>query len=226
VIEVAANKSVRIHGVKGFESWGEGPERIRKALTTWSSMQETKPFATAAEPRVVLRIEPSVDLKTVFELLKIARNGASELSVEFAEFSYLRIPPEPDDRSRTEDLMPNPLFLIAALDTKGAVTLNNEASGTDKDLSTIESKLRDIFKERERQGIFRENTNDVEKTVFVRVPESARFADLISFAKAISRSGADSLWLAMEKIRFIEDPPEILTFDSIIKRKPTPKPKP
>jgi hypothetical protein len=226
LIEIAANRSVRIPGIKGYESWGPGPEAIKNALARSVATQESKLFEPTIHPHVMVRAAPELDMKTVFDLLKVARNGSSELSVEITDNSFLGVPPEPRDPGEIE-VKPNPLFLLAAFDDKGQVTLNNEAYGSLKDLSVIGSRLKQIFKEREDNGVFRENTNEIEKSVFVRATESARFADLSSFAKAISMSGGDRLWLAIEKIGLMEDPPpELVDFDSIMSLPVNPKVKP
>ena len=226
VIEIAANRSVRVPGVKGYESWGPGPETIKNALARSVATQESKPFEPPIHPRVIVRVAPELDMKTVVDLLKIARNGASELSVEITDHSFLRVPPEPTDPGEL-DVKPNPLFLLASFDDKGLVTLNNEASGSLKELSLLGSKLKQVFKDREENGVFRENTNEIEKTVFIRAPESARFFDLISFATTISGAGGDRLWLAVEKVGFMQDPVELVDIDSIMSLPPVnPKVKP
>lgn len=226
IVEIAADKNVRIQVVTGYESWAPGPATLKKALAEYIAMQDPKFFRIAEPARVVVRAASSLDMKTLMEFLKIARNGASELSVEVTEFYSLKIPDEPKDLLES-DVKPNPLFLLAAFDDKGAVTLSNEPFGSVQDLSGIQLKLKNVFKERETNGVFRENTNEIEKTVFVRAPESARFADVISFAKALGDIGSDHLWLAIEKI-WIEEPLELFDLKQlppIPADKPNPRPK-
>jgi biopolymer transport protein ExbD len=219
LIEIAADKRVRIPGVKGLESWAGGPKTINNALARSVATQESKPFEHPVYPRVMVRVAPELDIKTVIDLLKVARNGSAKLSVEITEHSFLLVPPEPPDRVELE-VKPNPLFLLAAFDDKGLITLNNEASGSLKDLSIIGSKLKQVFKEREENGVFRENTNEIEKSVFLRAPESASFSHLASLANAISSIGGDRLWLAIEKVGFLEDPVEPEDSDSIMSLRP------
>ena len=234
-IEIAADKRVRTPGIKGYESWAPGPEAIKKAFAHYLETQKPKPSEHAVPARVVLRIDPLLDMLTVFDYVRIARSGASELSVEVSDYYSLNIAPEPDDRIEI-DVKPNPLFLIAGFDDKGSITLNNEAYGGLKDLSVIQQKLKNLFREREINGVFRENTNEIEKTVFLRVPESARFADVTSFAKAVADAGSDRLWLAIEKIMWFEERPELIELEPFLpaikptkqkaKRKPRPLRKP
>jgi hypothetical protein len=174
-------------------------------------------------------------MKTVFDLLKVARNGASELGVEFGASSPLQIPAEPKEPSGI-DVKPNPLFLLASFDEKGTVEFNREPTGSIKDLSVIGSKMRDIFRSREKNGVFREDSYEIEKSVFVRVPETARFGEATAFAKALADAGAEPLWLAIEKIVPFEERLEITDLDLILPRvkpkgdalpssKPKPRPK-
>ena len=222
IIEIAADKSVRIQAVTGYESWAPGPDTMKKALAEYIAMQQPKLGQGSVPARVVIRAASSLDMRTLIEFLKTARNGASELSLEVTEFYSLKIPAEPKVPIET-DVKPNPLILLAAFDPKGSITLNNEPSGRLTDLSDIQLKLKNIFKERETNGVFRENTNEIEKTVFVRVPESARFADVRSFAKALGDIGGDHLWLAIEKIDWIEERLELIDLEQLL---PIPADKP
>ena len=227
MVEIEADKSVRIQVLTGYETWDRDPGTLKKALAEYTAMQVPKLGQLPVPARVVVRASPSLAMKTLFELLKTARNGASELSLEVSESYSLKISPEPRVQVET-DVKPDPLTLLAAFDDKGAVTLNREPFGALKDLSVIQLKLKDIFKERETNGVFRENTYEIEKTMFLRVPESAQFADVLSFAKALGDIGGDHLWLAMEKIGAIEDRLELFDLEqlpSILSADPKPKPK-
>lgn len=59
---------------------------------------------------------------------------------------------------------PNPLVLVVKIGADGKPTLNTEPQ---QDLGALSSKLTEIFKLREENGVFREGTNEVEKTILV-----------------------------------------------------------
>src|SRR5687768_7240454 len=82
-----------------------------------------------------------------------------------------KVPAEPKDEQQV-DVKPNPLTLVVAInrDTK-QVTLNNEPYGDVADTERLKNKLLEVFKERETQGVFREGTNEIEKTIFLKSPK-------------------------------------------------------
>ena len=227
IVEISADKNVRIQGLTGYESWTPGRDTLKKALSGYFAMQKPKLGQPPVPARVVVHAAPSLDMKTLLEFLKTARSGAYELSIEVTEFYSLKIPPEPQVPMEM-DVKPNPLTLLAAFDDKGAITLNDESFGNIKDLSVIQLKLKNVFGEREANGVLRENTNEIEKTVFVRAPASARFADVLTFAKALGDIGGDHLWLAIEKLGIEERPelPDLEQFPSLLSADPNPNPKP
>lgn len=59
---------------------------------------------------------------------------------------------------------PNPLILVVKRYASDAYTLNSEPVEDENELS---SKLANIFKRREDNGVFRENSNEIEKTVWL-----------------------------------------------------------
>src|SRR5580765_5269408 len=90
-----------------------------------------------------------------------------------------KVPAEPKDQQQV-DVKPNPLTLVVAInrDSK-AVTLNNDPFGDVSDPEKLTNKLREIFKEREANGAFREGTNEVEKTLFVKAPKLVKYGEVV-----------------------------------------------
>jgi hypothetical protein len=79
-----------------------------------------------------------------------------------------KVPAEPRDQLLTE-IKPNPLTLVVAIDRETKkVTLNNSEAGDVSDPSMLTQKLQAIFQQREANGVFREGTNEVEKTIFIK----------------------------------------------------------
>src|SRR3954468_20620095 len=68
-----------------------------------------------------------------------------------------KVPAEPKDQQM--NVKANPLTLVIGInrDTK-AVTLNNDPFGDVSDTEKLTNRLREIFKEREANGAFREGT--------------------------------------------------------------------
>lgn len=111
-----------------------------------------------------------------------------------------KVPAEPKNEPQV-NVKPNPLTLVIAIskETKG-ITLNNDAFGDVTDTDKLSNKLREIFKERESNGVFRENTNEVEKTVFIKSPKSVRYGDVIKVIDAAKAAGASPIGLQIDDL--------------------------
>src|SRR5215218_9363174 len=81
-----------------------------------------------------------------------------------------KVPAEPKDDTITV-AKPNPVTLVVTIDKTGALLLNKDSMGNVGDTSALTDRLTQVFKERESSGTaFREGTNEVEKTLFVKAP--------------------------------------------------------
>jgi biopolymer transport protein ExbD len=111
-----------------------------------------------------------------------------------------KVPAEPKNQQNL-DVKPNPLTLVIGINnaTK-AVTLNNEAAGDVSDASALTSKLQEIFKQRENNGVFRENSNEIEKTVFIKSPKSMRYGDVVKVIDAAKLAGASPIGLQVDDL--------------------------
>jgi biopolymer transport protein ExbD len=111
-----------------------------------------------------------------------------------------KVPAEPKDQPQM-NVKPNPLTLVVAIskETKG-ITLNNEPFGDVSDPSALSNRLRTIFKERENNGVFRENTNEVEKTLFIKSPKSIRYGDVVKVIDAAKSVGAAPIGLQIDDL--------------------------
>jgi len=111
-----------------------------------------------------------------------------------------KVPAEPKQQQNIE-VKPNPLTLVVniARDTR-AVTLNNESAGTADDAEPLTNKLREIFKARENNGVFKEGTNEVEKTIFIKSPKSVRYGDVVKVIDAAKMAGAQPIGLQIDDL--------------------------
>ena len=111
-----------------------------------------------------------------------------------------KVPAEPKDEQQV-NVKPNPLTLVVGInrDSK-AVTLNNDPFGDVSDPEKLTNKLREIFKERENNGVFREGTNQVEKTVFIKSPKSVRYGDVVRVIDAAKFAGAEPIGLQIDDL--------------------------
>ncbi len=111
-----------------------------------------------------------------------------------------KVPAEPKDQPQV-DVKPNPLTLVIAInkDTK-AITLNNEPFGDVTDTEPLGNKLREIFKQRTDNGVLREGTNEVEKTLFIKSPKSVRYGDVVKVIDAAKFAGGSPIGLQIDDL--------------------------
>lgn len=94
---------------------------------------------------------------------------------------------------------PNPLFLVAGLDESGSLRLNMEKVGTISDTGKLEALLSDVLKKRSEEGVFREGTNEIEKTVLLKASGSSSYGDVVKLVDALKGSGADPIGIVLDE---------------------------
>jgi biopolymer transport protein ExbD len=110
----------------------------------------------------------------------------------------VKLPAPIDESDALPKLRPNPLTLIAMLETNGKLSLNREDVGLISDTKKLENMLAEIFREREAMGVFREGTNEVEKAVFLKASKSSKYGDFIRLVEAVKGAGADPIVIQMD----------------------------
>jgi biopolymer transport protein ExbD len=111
-----------------------------------------------------------------------------------------KVPAEPKPEDAAAPPKPNPLTLVVAIDNTGKVRLNNEDMGDTSDTGTLSGKLTQVFKDRENQGTFREGTNEVEKTVFIKAPRSLRYGEVVKVIDGVKVAGAQPIGLQIDDL--------------------------
>src|SRR5687767_2062876 len=111
-----------------------------------------------------------------------------------------KVPAEPKPEDKTV-AKPNPNTLVVAIN-KGdmKLTLNNEPFGDVSDATPLSDKLKQLFKERETNGVFREGTNEVEKTIFIKSPRSVKYGDVVKVIDAAKAAGASPIGLQIDDL--------------------------
>lgn len=112
-----------------------------------------------------------------------------------------KVPAEPKPDEQQVNPKPNPLTLVVAINKSDRkVTLNNEAMGDVSDAAPLTEKLTTVFKERENAGVFREGTNEVEKTLFIKSPRSVKYGDVVRVIDAAKLAGAQPIGLQIDDL--------------------------
>jgi biopolymer transport protein TolR len=111
-----------------------------------------------------------------------------------------KVPAEPKDLPQV-DVKPNPLTLVVAIDKNTKkVTLNNQDAGDTSDASELTNKLNEIFKAREQNGVFREGTNEVEKTIFIKSSPSVKYGEVVKVIDAAKTAHASPIGLQVDSL--------------------------
>ncbi len=97
-------------------------------------------------------------------------------------------------------LRPNPLLLVAMLKKDGKLALNLEDLGMISDPTKLENRLIEVFKEREENGVFREGTNEIEKTVFLMVSKISNYGDFIKLVEAVKGARAEPIGIKIDDL--------------------------
>lgn len=112
-----------------------------------------------------------------------------------------KVPAEPKPEEKDAIVKPNPLTLVIAINnTDKSVTLNNEKFGDTTNTEDLTNKLSQVFKDRENNGTFREGTNEVEKTVFVKAPRSSKYGEVVKVIDAAKIAGAQPIGLQIDDL--------------------------
>lgn len=112
-----------------------------------------------------------------------------------------KVPAEPKPEDQQANVKPNPLALVIAINNSDkSVTLNNEKFGDVTNTEDLSNKLSQVFKDRESNGTFREGTNEVEKTVFVKAPRTAKYGEVVKVIDAAKTAGAQPIGLQIDDL--------------------------
>ena len=111
-----------------------------------------------------------------------------------------KVPAEPKDEQQV-DVKPNPLTLVVAIDKEDlSIKLNNEGKGDTSDTSSLENELIAIFKDRDNNGVYREGTNEIERTVFIKAPKGVKYGEVVKVIDAVKAAKAQPVGLQIDDL--------------------------
>jgi len=98
-------------------------------------------------------------------------------------------------------LRDHPNTLIVMVRSDHSLTLNRENDiGTVENSEQMIAKLRETFAIRAQIGIFRENTNEIERTVFIKAPKNLDYGSVARVVDAVKMSGAEPIGLQIDAL--------------------------
>lgn len=112
-----------------------------------------------------------------------------------------KVPAEPKEDDKQAIVKPNQLTLVVAINKSDkSITLNNEGMGDISNTEALTAKLKSVFDERTANGTFREGTNEVEKTLFIKSPRSIKYGDVVKVIDAAKIAGAQPIGLQIDDL--------------------------
>lgn len=148
----------------------------------------------AEEAAPVINVTPLIDILLVLLIIFMVISPLKP-----ARFAA-KVPAEPKP-DEVVNAKPNPLTLVISLEKpNNSIKLNNDEVGDATDTSILTGKLTSIFKERSNNGVFREGTNEVERTVFIKAPRSIKYGDVVKIIDAAKMANADPIGLQVDDL--------------------------
>jgi biopolymer transport protein ExbD len=90
-------------------------------------------------------------------------------------------------------LKPNPNVLSLKIYENGNLNLYHEEIGSLAQPTKLKNELSRIFNERERVGIFKKDSAEVDKTVTIRPAASVKFSEIIKLIEIVEETGANTV---------------------------------
>lgn len=153
---------------------------------------ETEIRHDEAQPNI--NVTPLIDVLLVLLIIFMVISPSKPSRFE------AKVPAEPKPEDRNVLLKPNPNTLIVFIDKNLKLKLNQDEMGDVTNTEPLVNKLTETFKYRESNGIFREGTNETEKTVFIKAPRSVKYGEVAKVVDAVKTAGAQPVGLQIDDL--------------------------
>jgi hypothetical protein len=201
-LDSAGNASTSIQNENGAVLTPAQSAMFFTKLSRLGDTRLTPATRRAVAPGVIVRPERSLKYGKLVETVRAFRDP-SDLRVMVAtddDTFYLGVPRKPVPKKTPS---PNPLFLLLTLDNEDLLYVNNDPHGSLSDPGDLERFLKQIFKARADNGVYRVGTNVVDTTVSFCLRDNSTVADLMKLVKVVRNAGSDTIELNI-------DPTEIM----------------
>jgi biopolymer transport protein ExbD len=107
----------------------------------------------------------------------------------------------PEQQQNTPaDATPSKLTLRVDIEKDSKLQLNDEDIGTIDNTSRLSATLSEILRKREEQRVTKFGTDIIEKTVFIKAPESFKYGDVVRVIDAVKGAGATPVGLQVDAL--------------------------
>ncbi len=91
--------------------------------------------------------------------------------------------------------------LIVSVNPDLTIEINNKKDfGTVAEPTNLISKLSETFQDREQNSVFRDGTNQIEKTVFIKAPRKLNYGEVAKVVDAVKEAGASPIGLQIDML--------------------------
>jgi biopolymer transport protein ExbD len=148
---------------------------------------------SSAKPNI--NVTPLIDVLLVLLIIFMVITPAKPSRFE------AKVPAEPKQEEQNVVLKPNPNALIVFVTGQNLdLKLNQDEIGNVGDTGPLSSRLKTIFDDRENRGVFRPDSNEVEKTVFIKAPKGVPYGEVVKVIDAVKLAGADPVGLQIDDL--------------------------
>ena len=139
-----------------------------------------------------INVTPLIDVLLVLLIIFMVISPAKPTAFQ------AKVPAESTPNPNVKD---NPNALIVTVNSDNSLKLNRENEmGTVEASEKVTAKLREVFELRAKDGILRPNSNEVEKTVFIKAPKNLNYGSVAKVVDAIKLSGAEPIGLQIDDL--------------------------
>ena len=104
--------------------------------------------------------------------------------------------PDPIPKSLPND---DSIFLVS-LELDGTLKINSEFNGNLQNPEILKRRLKGIFAEREKAGVFEPGNWKIVKAVVIKAPLSADYGEVVKVIDTVKESGADPIVLQIDEL--------------------------
>jgi biopolymer transport protein ExbD len=143
-------------------------------------------------------MKPNINVTPLIDVLLVLLIIFMVISPSKPTAFQAKVPAESRNKPPMRD---NPNTLIVTVNADYSLKLNRENEmGTVEDSEKVTDRLRETFDIRAREGVFRPDSNEVEKTVFIKAPKNLNYGSVAKVVDAVKLSGAQPIGLQIDDL--------------------------
>ena len=140
----------------------------------------------------IINVTPLIDVLLVLLIIFMVITPAKPSAFK------AKIPAEPTGQP---NLRQNPNYLVVIVNNDESLTLNLEQDvASVSQPEKITEKLREVFEYRSANGILNTESNEIEKTVFIKAPRNLKYGSVANVVDAVKLAGASPIGLQIDQL--------------------------